>query len=104
MQEIWWSYWYFHVPNYLLAILIYTMLGRFLLSLILPPNSPNYIYRWFRRWTDWALAPVAVITPRAVSPLLLPPIAAFWLVIARLVFFVVMFQAGLVPRIVGGQG
>ena len=31
----------------------------------LPPDSTNYIWRWFRRLTDPFLAPDAFITPRA---------------------------------------
>lgn len=98
-QDIWWSYWYFHLPNYVFAVLFYTLFGRFLLGLFLPPDSPNYIYRWFRRLTDWIIAPVAFITPSALPPGLLPPVAAFWVVIARLLFFMFMFAAGLTPRL-----
>ena len=71
---------------------------RFLLGLFLPPDSKNYIYRWFRRLTDWVIRPVAFITPSVFPPVLLPPIAAFWVVIARLAFFMIMFAAGLTPR------
>ena len=98
MGDVWWSYWYFHIPNYAVAILIYTMFGRFLLSFILQPDSKNYIFRWFVRLTDWIVRPVGFITPRAMPRILLPPIAAFWLIVLRLAFFVVMFDHGLTPR------
>ena len=97
-QDIWFAYWYFHLPNYAFAILFYTLFGRFLLGFFLPPDSPNYIYRWFRRLTDWLIRPVAYITPSAFPPILLPPIAAFWIVIARVLFFMAMFALGLTPR------
>lgn len=103
-QDIWWSYWYFHLPNYVFAVLFYTLFGRFALGLFLPPNSPNYIYRWFCRLTDWFMAPVALITPRALPPVLLPPVAAFWIVILRLAFFIVLYAAGLMPRMAPAQG
>ena len=34
----------------------------------------------------------------------LPPIAAFWVVIARILFFMLMFQAGLTPRMAPAGG
>jgi YggT family protein len=97
-QDLWWPYLYFHLPNYAFSVLFYTLFGRFLLGLFLPPDSKNYIYRWFRRLTDWVIRPVAFITPSVFPPVLLPPIAAFWVVIARLAFFMIMFAAGLTPR------
>jgi hypothetical protein len=103
MGDVWWAYWYFHIPNYAFALLIYTMFGRFLLSFILQPDTKNYIYRWFVRLTEWFVRPVAFITPRAMPRVLLPPIAAFWLVVLRVLFFVGMFYAGLVPRMAPAQ-
>lgn len=103
-QDIWWSYWYFHLPNYAFSVVFYTLFGRFLLGFFLPPNSPNYIYRWFCRLTDWWLAPVALITPRALPAFLLPPAAAFWIVIVRLAFFTALHAAGLTPRVAPAAG
>jgi YggT family protein len=99
-QNIWWSYWYFHLPNYALALLFWTLIGRFLFAFFLPPDSPNYVYRWFRRLTDWLLRPVAYITPAVVPPMALAPIAALWVAIARVAFFVLLHAAGLTPRVV----
>ena len=98
MGDVWWSYWYFHIPNYAFAILIYTMFGRFMLSFILQPDSKNYIFRWFVRLTEWFVRPVAFITPRAMPRILLPPVAAFWLIVLRVGFFIAMFYAELTPR------
>ena len=98
-QDIWWSYWYFHLPNYAFAVIFYTLFGRFLLGMFVPPNTTNYIYRWFCRLTDWWIRPVAFITPSIFPPGLLPPIAAFWIVIVRVAFFMTMFAAGLTPRL-----
>lgn len=97
--DLWWSYWYFHLPNYVLAALLYTMFGRFLMSLFLAPASPNYIYRWFRRLTDWFLVPVRFVTPLVVHEKYLPLCGAFWLFVLRFAFFLTMASAGLVPRI-----
>src|SRR5512134_3214379 len=100
-QGIWWPYWYFHFPNYALALLFWTLIGRFLFELFLPPDSPNYIFRWFRRLTAWLIRPVAFITPAIVPRLALSPIAAFWIAIARVVFFAVLYASGLAPRVPG---
>jgi YggT family protein len=96
--HFWWSYWYFHLPNYALSELFWTLIGRFMFSLFLAPDSPNYIYRWFRRLTDWLMRPVAFITPSIVPDAALAPIAAFWVAIARIAFFVALYAAGLTPR------
>jgi len=97
-QDIWWSYWYFHLPNYAFAVLFYTLIGRFMLGFIVPPDSPNYIYRWFRRLTDWMIRPVDAITPSMIPRGLLAPVAAYWVVVVRVVFFVTLYAAGLAPR------
>jgi YggT family protein len=97
--DIWWGYWYFHLPNYALSVLFYTLFGRFGLSFILRPDSQNYIFRWFCRLTDWLLPPVAFITPRLLHGLVLLPVAAFWIVVVRVAFFAVMYAAELTPRI-----
>jgi YggT family protein len=98
-ENIWWSYLYFHLPNYVLALLFWTLIGRFLFAFFLPPDSPNYIYRWFRRLTDWLMRPVAYVTPSIVPALAISPIAAFWVAIARVAFFMAMYSFGLTPHI-----
>ena len=50
------TYWYFHLPNFVLAALMYTLLGRALLGLIVEPDSQNYIWRFFCRITDPVVA------------------------------------------------
>ena len=97
MANPFWQYWYFHIPNYLLAALMYTLLGRFLLGLFVPPDWDNYIWRFFRRVTDPVLAAVAVITPRFVLPGLMPVVAVFWLIVLRLAYWVLLVQLGLAP-------
>jgi len=94
----WWSYWYFHFPNYAFAALFWTLIGRATFSLFLPHDSPNYIYRWFRRLTDWVMPPVALVTHPIVPGGLLPLVAAFWVAMARLAFFMILYAAGLTPR------
>ena len=97
-QDIWWSYWYFHLPNYFLSLVFYCLFGRFFLSFFLPPDSANYIYRSFRWLTDWVSGPVAYVPPSAIPPVFVAPVAAFWVAALRVLFFVVLYQFGLTPR------
>lgn len=101
-QDIWWSYWYFHLPNYFLSLVFYCLFGRLLLSLFLPPDSPNYIYRSFRWLTDWIYRPVAYVTPSALPPIAIALAAAFWVAMLRVLFFMVLYQFGLTPRPAAG--
>jgi YggT family protein len=95
------EYWYFHIPNYLLALVMYSLLARFLLSFVFTPDSKNYIYRGFVRVTDPALAVVRPLTPRSVPPLALMLFGAIWLLIARFVLLASLSAAGLAPTIPG---
>lgn len=85
-DSLFWRHWYFYLPDYVLAALIYTLIARFAVSFFVRPDSQLYIWRFFRNATDWAVRPVAAITPRAVPPPLLLPIAAFWLFVLRAVW------------------
>lgn len=95
----WWTIWLYHLPNYALSAVFYSMFGRFALGLFLPPRSPNYIYRWFRLLTEPFLRATAFVTPSFVRPAYLPLIAMFWLTVVRLAFFGVMYNLGLVPTL-----
>ncbi len=98
-QNLWWSYWYFHFPNYAFSVLFWTLVGRFMFAVFLPPDSPNYIYRWFRRLTDWLMGPVNFVTHPIMPAVVLPLVAAFWVAVARVAFFMAMYAAGLTPRV-----
>ena len=94
-----WAYWYYHIPNYVLAAAMYTLLGRFGLSFFVPPDWENYIWRGFLKMTDPIVAAVRFITPLAVPELLLLPIGWLWLLMIRVVFTLVMTIAGLTPPV-----
>lgn len=97
MDNPFWAYWYFHVPNYLMAALAYTMVARFGLGLFVPETWPNYIWRFFLRVTDPVLWAVRLVTPRFVQRLYLPLLGAFWLSLARLGYWLALQGAGLAP-------
>jgi YggT family protein len=93
-----WSYWYFHLPNFVLAALMYTLLGRALLALFLEPDSPNYIWRFFSRITDPVVAIVAAITPKATAPLVLWLFGVVWLFWLRVLLLNLFLALGALPR------
>lgn len=95
------EFWYFAIPNYLMAALMYSLLARFLLSLVLRPDSPNYIFRFLVRVTDPVLVVFGWVTPRAVPGVLLMLFSVVWLLVARFVFFLGMAGAGLAPTATG---
>ncbi len=92
------SVWYFDLPNFILAALMYTLLGRALLGLIVQPDSSNYIWRFFCRITDPFVAAVALVTPKAAAPVviwLFGVVWLFWLRVGLLHFFLML---GAAPR------
>jgi YggT family protein len=91
------TYWYYHLPDYLLAALMYTVLGRVALSLLLEPDSPNYIWRFFCRVTDPAIALVARVTPKAAAQIVLWGFTFVWLFWLRFALVVLYRAAGLIP-------
>jgi YggT family protein len=93
------THWYFHLPNFILAALMYTLLGRVLLGLIVDPNSQNYIWRFFCRFTDPVVRAVAIITPKAAAPVILWLFAFVWLFWIRVVFYALFATLGSAPRL-----
>ena len=92
------SFWYFHLPNFLLAALMYTLLGRALLGLIVGPDSTNYIWRFFCRLTDPFVALIAYVTPRATAPVVLWLFGFVWLFWLRVVLLQLFLAMGALPR------
>jgi uncharacterized protein YggT (Ycf19 family) len=92
------AYWAFQLPNFVLAALMYTLLGRVLLRLFVEPESPNYIWRFFCRLTDPFLALIAVVTPKAAPPVVLWLFGVVWLFWLRVGLLYVFLLLGLVPR------
>ena len=93
------SFWYFHLPNFILAALMYTLLGRAVLVLLVEPNSKNYIWRFFCRITDPIVRAVAIVTPKAVAPVILWLLAFVWLFWIRVAFYMSVAALGLSPQI-----
>jgi hypothetical protein len=95
------SHWYFHIPNFVLAALMYTMLARVLLSLMVDSDSPNYIWRFFCRITDPVIAVVAIVTPNVAPPVVLWLFGFVWLFWLRVALHYTLLLLNLAPRFVG---
>lgn len=93
-----WSTWYYQLPNFLLAALMYTLLGRAMLGLIVDADSKNYIWRFFCRFTDPVVSAVAVVTPKAAPPVIVWLLAVVWLFWARVVLLNLFLALGAIPR------
>jgi hypothetical protein len=91
--------WYFHLPNFILAALMYTLLGRVLLGLVVDPDSSNYIWRFFCRITDPVLAVIAWVTPKATAPVVIWLFGFVWLFWLRVLLLYLFLALGAVPRI-----
>lgn len=95
------AYWYFHLPNYLLAVIGYTLIARFALGFFVQPDWDNYIWRFFCRLTNPALAATRWITPLYLGGIVLPLVAAFWTFLFRYALFAALLKAGLAPNLQG---
>jgi hypothetical protein len=92
------STWHFQLPNFILAALMYTLLGRALLGLFVDPDSPNYIWRFFCRITDPVVAAVAVVTPKATAPVVLWLFGVVWLFWLRVLLLGIFLATGALPQ------
>lgn len=90
-----WSLWYFHVPNFILAVVMYTMLGRALLGLLVEHDSRNYIWRGFCAITDPFLKAFALVTPKATAPVVQWLFGFVWLFWLRVLLLIVFFSLGI---------
>ena len=91
------TYWYFHLPNFALAVLMYTMLARAVLGVMVAHDSPNYIWRFFCRTTDPFVRIVAAVTPRVCPPVIIWLFGVVWLFWLRLILFIAFNLLGLSP-------
>ena len=89
----------FQLPNLLIAMAMYSVLARFILSLFMRPDQ--VMLKVFTQVTEPVLAPVRVITPRIVPEPVIYVFAFLWLFALRILLYVVLRMYGLVPSIVG---
>jgi hypothetical protein len=93
------QYWYFHLPNFILAAVMYTLIGRLLLSFFAPPNWQNYIWRAFVAITNPVVRTVRFLTPAILPDLVVLIFAALWLMLIRIGLFAVLASLALTPTV-----
>ena len=75
-----WAHAPFWIAIYVLGIVTWSCVGRFLLAWFVPAIHPaNYIWRGFVFATDWAIGLCAFVTPRYVRRGFMPLVTFFWL-------------------------
>lgn len=93
------DFWTFQIPNMILAAAMYTLLGRFLLSLFFHPDSDRVLWRVFVQITDPFLKVARLVTPQLVGVHLLVLFAALWTLLARIGLFLTLAAIGLRPTV-----
>ena len=97
-----WSYWYFHIPNFILAAVMYTLLGRLVLGFFVDENWDNYIWRGFKLITDPFLRVVRFVTPAILTQPVVIVFGVLWLMALRLGYLMLLANLGVAP--VASQG
>lgn len=98
------QYWYFHLPNFVLAAVMYTLIGRLLLSFFVPDGWQNYIWRAFMTITEPVVGAVRFVTPAALPTIIVIVFSVFWLMLARLALVALFGSLGLLPDLSGVPG
>jgi YggT family protein len=96
------AFWLYNGPNMVISIFLYTLLGRYILSIFFRPKSELVIWRVFCQVTDPVLNAVRAITPKIVAPGLVMVFAVFWLIMLRILWLLIAVMYGFLPQ-VGAQ-
>ncbi len=95
------SYWLFTIPNFILAAAMYTLIGRYVLSLLFKPDSDKVIWRVFAQITDPILKFVRSLTPAIVPNGMVMIFSVFWLMLVRIALLIVAVIFGFSPKLGG---
>lgn len=95
------QFWLFQVPNLLLAAAMYTLIGRYVLSLFFRAESDLVIWRVWRQLTDPMLRATRAITPAVVPNGLVMVLAIFWTVVLRALLTVAAITLDFAPKATG---
>lgn len=98
-QDSFVAHWYFHLPNLIMAAMIYTLIGRYFLELFLRKNPNAVILRVFRQVTDPILRAIRAITPAIIPNGLVVVLAIVWLLGLRMFWLLTVLAAGVRPTV-----
>lgn len=95
------EHWYFHVPNLVLAALMYLMAVYFVTMLALgwSMHAQGAFLRVFHGIVNPVLRTVRVLTPHIVPNALVPVLAVVWLAALRVLLLWGVSLAGIRPRL-----
>lgn len=91
------THWYFHIPNLVLAALIYTLVGRYILELVFSKKQDATILVVFRQITDPVVRLVRTVTPKIVPDGLVVILSVVWLMAIRIFLYLTVIAAGVKP-------
>lgn len=95
------EFWWFHIPNLLLAAMVYSLIGRYALELFFARrNQDAVILKVFRSVTNPVVNLVRVITPAIVPDGLVVVFSILWLFALRMAWFLAAVMFGM--RVGGG--
>ena len=93
------AFFFYVLPNYILAAAMYTLLGRYILALVFKPDSQTVFWRSFCQITDPILRLVRRITPAVVPNGLVMVLAIFWTIMLRILIVLLILKLGLAPKV-----
>ena len=93
------KFWLFHGPNMLFAAAMYTLLGRYVLSLFFRNQSDLVIWRVFCQITDPMLRAVRLVTPGIVPNGIVMVFAIFWTLMLRVIWLIIAAMSGVLPQV-----
>lgn len=90
------EYWWFHLPNLLMAAMIYSLIGRYVLELFFAKwKQDAVILKVFRSITDPVVKLVRWVTPAVVPGGVVVVFAVLWLFALRMFWFVTAIVLGM---------
>ncbi len=89
----------FQAPNLVLAAAMYTLLARYILSLVFKADSQAVLWRVFCQITDPILSGVRVVTPAMVPGGVVMILAIFWTILLRTLLVLIAIQFGFFPKV-----
>lgn len=97
LNDSFFAHWYFHVPNLVMAALIYSLIARYILELFFARRPDAVLLNVFRQVTDPVVRTVRAVTPAIVPNGLVVVFAVVWLMALRMFLYLTIIAAGVKP-------
>ena len=101
--ETFFTHWYFHLPNLVMAALTYSLVGRYILELLFSKKPNAVIVKVFRQVTAPVVTGVRFITPAIVPDGLVLVFAIVWLTVTRMFLYLTIIAMGVKPFLGSGE-